>query len=172
MWSPWPRPNLFTIDHHCPLSDKIMKRKKYTYIYTHWGRVTDICISKLGYHWLEQWLITWSAPSHYLNHCWNIVNWTIRNKFQWNFNLNSNIFIQENAFEYFTCKFGSHSVCLNGLNDSERSSCWHFCHHCTTVTYYGLVTWYDDMWVNIGSGNGLLPNGIKPLPGAMLTYHQ
>ena len=26
--------------------------------------------------------------------------------------------------------------------------------------------------VNIGSGNGLLPNGTKPLPEPMLTYHQ
>ena len=28
------------------------------------------------------------------------------------------------------------------------------------------------MWVNTGSGNGLLPDGIKPLPEPMLTYHQ
>ena len=32
---------------------------------------------------------------------WNIVNWTLGNKLQWNLNLNSNIFIQENAFENF-----------------------------------------------------------------------
>ena len=30
----------------------------------------------------------------------------------------------------------------------------------------------DKIWVNIGSGNGLLPDGIKPLPKQMLTYHQ
>ena len=29
-----------------------------------------------------------------------------------------------------------------------------------------------DIWVNIGSGNGLVPNDTKPLPEAMLTYHQ
>ena len=28
------------------------------------------------------------------------------------------------------------------------------------------------VWVNIGSGNGLLPDGTKPLPEPMLTYHQ
>ena len=28
------------------------------------------------------------------------------------------------------------------------------------------------MWVNIGSGNGLLPDGTKPLPEPMLTHHQ
>ena len=47
-------------------------------------------------------LVAWSAPSHYLNQCWNIVNWTLGNKLQWHFNLNSNIFIHEN---------GSESVC-------------------------------------------------------------
>ena len=38
------------------------------------------------------------------------------------------------------------------------------------ITHYGLETPY--VWVNIGSGNGLLPDGIKPLPEPMLTYHQ
>ena len=28
------------------------------------------------------------------------------------------------------------------------------------------------IWVNIGSGNDLLPDGTKPLPEPMLTYHQ
>ena len=40
-----------------------------------------------------------SAPSHYLNQCWNIVIWTFRKKLQGNLNRNSFIFIQENAFE-------------------------------------------------------------------------
>ena len=28
-----------------------------------------------------------------------------------------------------------------------------------------------EIWVNIGSGNGLLPDGTKPLPEPMLTDH-
>ena len=28
------------------------------------------------------------------------------------------------------------------------------------------------IWINIGSGNGLLPDGTKPLPEAMLNYDQ
>ena len=36
-----------------------------------------------------------------------IVNWTIGNKFQWNLNQNSNIFIQENAFENVTWKMAA-----------------------------------------------------------------
>ena len=43
--------------------------------------------------------MAWTAPSHHLNQCWNIVNWTLGNKFQWNPNRNSNIFIQGNSFE-------------------------------------------------------------------------
>ena len=28
------------------------------------------------------------------------------------------------------------------------------------------------IWVNIGSGNGLLPDGTKPFPDSVLTYHE
>ena len=42
--------------------------------------------------------------SHYLTQCWNIVNWTLRNKIQWKLNRNSYIFIQENTFEKVVCK--------------------------------------------------------------------
>ena len=38
------------------------------------------------------------------------------------------------------------------------------------LTHWGLVM--PQIWVNIGSGNGLLPDGTKPLPEPMLTYHQ
>ena len=47
------------------------------------------------------------APSHYLNHCWNIVNWTLGKKLHWNFNRNSNIFIQEIVFKNVVCKMAS-----------------------------------------------------------------
>ena len=38
-----------------------------------------------------------------------------------------------------------------------------------------MVKWHHavpQIWVNICSGNGLLPDGNKPLPEPMLTYHQ
>ena len=56
------------------------------------------------------------APSHYLKQCWNIVNWTLGNKFQWNFSRNSNIFIEENTFENVVCKMlfiSSRPQCVN-----------------------------------------------------------
>ena len=38
-------------------------------------------------------------PSYYLNQHWPVVNWTLRNKLQWNWNRNTKLFIHENAFE-------------------------------------------------------------------------
>ena len=60
---------------------------------THWGWVTHLCVSRLTITGLDNGL------SPYLIQCWNIVNWTLGNKLQWNFNRNSNIFIEENTFE-------------------------------------------------------------------------
>ena len=45
-------------------------------VLTHLLLVLHICVSK--------WLVAYSTPSHYLNQCWVIVNWTLRNKLQWN----------------------------------------------------------------------------------------
>ena len=59
-----------------------------------WGRVTHICVSKIifigsgnGFWW------------HYLNQWRNIVDCTLGNKLQWNFNRDQYVFIQEKAFE-------------------------------------------------------------------------
>ena len=41
----------------------------------------------------------YSVPSHHLNQCWVFVNWTLRNKLQWNFNQNTKFFIHKNASE-------------------------------------------------------------------------
>ena len=40
-------------------------------------------------------------------------------------------------------------------------------------THFGLVTPYGDIDLgNIGSINGLMPDGTKSLPGTMITNHQ
>ena len=68
-------------------------------------------------------IVTWSATSHYLNQCWNIVNWTPRNKLQWNFNRNSYIFIQENPFENVVWKMAamlSRSQCVKMNSTKSR----------------------------------------------------
>ena len=98
-------------------------------ILTHWGRVTHICVSKLTIIGSDNGFVAWPAPSHYLNQCWIIVNWTLRNKLQWNLNRNSNIFIQENAFESVVCETAAilsrpQCVKLNKLlNRRHKSSC-------------------------------------------------
>ena len=40
----------------------------------------------------------------YLNQCWIIVNWALRNKLQWNFNQNRKVFIHKNASENIVCE--------------------------------------------------------------------
>ena len=69
---------------------------------TRCGRVTYICTSKLtiigsgnGLSPDRRQAIIWTNAG--------IVNWTLRNKLQWNLNGNSNIFIHENAFESVVC---------------------------------------------------------------------
>ena len=73
-------------------------------ILTHWGPETYTCVSKLIIIGSDNELSP--APSH-LNHCWKIVNPNLRNKFQWNLNGNSYIFIQENAFENVVCEMAA-----------------------------------------------------------------
>ena len=51
-----------------------------------------VCVSGSGQHWFRQWLVACSAPSHYLNQCWVIVNWTTRKKNT----QNSKLFIHKN----------------------------------------------------------------------------
>ena len=43
---------------------------------------------KTYHHRFRYWLVAWPAPNHYLNQCWNIVNSTLRNILQWNFDRN------------------------------------------------------------------------------------
>ena len=75
---------------------------------THWGRVMHICIGK----------ITITGSDNYLNQCLSIVNWTLGNKLQWNVNRNSNIFVQENAFENVVCEMTSILSWPECVNDS------------------------------------------------------
>ena len=45
--------------------------------------IPHICVSESVQHWFRSWLVAYSAPSYYLNQCWVIVNWAVRNKLQW-----------------------------------------------------------------------------------------
>ena len=55
------------------------------------GSVMHICITQI-------------MTSHLFAYCWLIVDWTLGNKLQWNFNQNTIIFIEENAFANVHCE--------------------------------------------------------------------
>ena len=57
-----------------------------------------------GQQWFRKWLVAYSAPSHYLNQIWVIVNWTLRNTLLWNFNQDTKLFIHENTYENIICE--------------------------------------------------------------------
>ena len=91
---------------------------------------------------LNHSLTHWSAPSHYLHQCWNIVIWTFWKIFQWSIDQNSIIFIQENLFENVvrivaTILFRPH--CVNPLTPGGSF----------------MVSW---KLVSIDSGNVLWPD--------------
>ena len=74
---------------------------------SHLPLVPLICVSESGQHWFRYWVVVRMAPSHYLNQCCLIVNWTLRNKIQWNFNGNTKLFIDENTFENIVCEMAA-----------------------------------------------------------------
>ena len=88
---------------------------------THWDQAMHICISNETTLGSENGL---SVPSHYLNQSQNIANLTLRNKLQWHFNLNSNIFIQHNAFEDVVCEMAIICLGLNVLIPATSHTQW------------------------------------------------
>ena len=69
--------------------------------------VSHICVSESGQLWFTWWLDAYSGPRQYLNQCWVFVNWTIRNKLQWNFNQNRKLFIPENESKNIVCEMAT-----------------------------------------------------------------
>ena len=47
------------------------------------------------------------SSNQYLIQSWNIVDWTLRNKHQWDFNQNAYISIRENSFQNVVCVMAS-----------------------------------------------------------------
>ena len=76
-------------------------RLQFVFCFYHLLLVSHICVSESGQHWFGWWLVAYSAPGHCSGQCRVIVNW---NMLQWNFNLNANLFISENASEDIVCE--------------------------------------------------------------------
>ena len=76
-------------------------RFQFVSCFNHLPWVPHICVSESSQHWFGWWLVAYSAPGLWLGQCWVTVNW---NRLQWNFNLNANLFISENASEDIVCE--------------------------------------------------------------------
>ena len=74
---------------------------------THWGRVTHICISKLPAIGSDNILLPGQRQAIIWTNAWTLLIGPLWPKLQWNFNCNSNIFIQENAFESVVCEMAA-----------------------------------------------------------------
>ena len=91
------------------------------------------------------------ALSRYLNQCWDIVNWSLRNKFPWDFNRNSYIFTQEKCSR--KCRPGKwRSFCLhlnvfylvkNGLRRIIRAGSKYLIH---SLAFAVMPWWRWDDW--------------------------
>ena len=90
--------------YHKSLSSTRHHEGKIWGLIIHLPRVTKICVGELGQPWFRLWLVASPAPSHYLNQCWLIVSWNLRNKLQWNLKRKTKRFIHENAFENVVCE--------------------------------------------------------------------
>ena len=67
---------------------------------THWGGVTHTCVGKSTIIASDNGLSHGRRQANiWTNAGWNIVNWTLGNKLQWNLNHKSYVSIQENPFE-------------------------------------------------------------------------
>ena len=106
----------------------MLQRKAHNHLLPHltpWGRVTHICVGKLTIIGSDNGLSPgWRLAIICTKYC-NIVNLTLRNKLQWNFNRNWNIFIQENVFENIVCEMASimcRPQCVNILTPSLQES--------------------------------------------------
>ena len=69
--------------------------------------VPHICIGEMCQHCFRKWRAACSAPSHYPNQSWVIINWTLWNKIWWNLNRNKKMFILENASENVVCEIAA-----------------------------------------------------------------
>ena len=76
------------------------------------------------------------APKHYLNQCWIIIHWPLKNKLQSNLNGNAMIFSCDQA-------------ALRTLLSVRRSVCPSICHTFLTMfpsSYHHEIFWNDYQW--------------------------
>ena len=152
---------------------------------THLPLAPHICVRELGQHWFRKWLVTCSAPSHYLDQWWLVVNLTHRKKIQWNLNQNIQFLIHANIFENALCKMAAilskgkwvsaHVIQLPARQNRNTSAPFSVLAASTSirdnkVTLYGLPLWYraDSRFAPSQWEVALLCNAISHWLGANL----
>ena len=92
-------------------------------------------------------------PSHYLNQCWNIVNWTLIKKIQWNLNHNYDIFIQENTLE--SVVYETVAICLSFSVLKEPCSWFRATEKCLWQKFkISKLHFWINSWYSVISGIG------------------
>ena len=121
---------------------------------THWGRVTHKCVSELTIIGLDNGL----SPGRRQAIIWN----------------NPGLLLIEPLWTNVSeISIGIQTFSLTKMHLNMSSAKWRpFCIGLNVLTHCRLMTPYGDItiWVNIGSGNGLLLDGAKPSPEPLLTY--
>ena len=92
------------------------------------------------------------------NAAWNIVNWTLRNKLQWNFNRNSYIFIQENPFENIVWKMAAILSRPQCVKVHQRYA--HF------IRFYIVFIWWTKLILFVGNYHQSISNVLTWLLNA------
>ena len=89
----------------------------------------------------------WSylAPSHYLNQCWFIVNWTLGTKLKWSFNKNTKLFFNENASENIVCEMAVILSRGRWVNEVIVSN-FLWLSQSTILSMHSLFIWHYSKW--------------------------
>ena len=95
----------------------------------HLPLVPRLCVSESGKRWFRLRLVAYLAPYHYLNQCWVIVNWTLKNKVQWDSNQITKLFIHENASEDVICEMAAVFRIWAYLATTRGIQSWNCCYN-------------------------------------------
>ena len=143
---------------HWPLGDVALILKVWF--------LNSLCRTVVGLGWVflrfgavrQQAIILASVDpdlSQYLNLCCVDVNWTLKNKLQWNYNQNTKLFIHENAFETILCEM---AAILPRERWVKGFQCWQVrtnlnqvlpVFRLTQMSYMSVLTCWLCMW-NLG----------------------
>ena len=88
------------------------------------------------------------------------------------------LFTHKGTFKQVCVSFLRHKKYISKcLLDKQTMLTWCGMQYSAMFSFFNSLwpsnnTWQHGIWVNIGSGNGLLPDGTKPLPEPMSTEHQ